>query len=170
VLLNRQEFEVWHPAAGSPTQTLNIGSSSLIVSESPPGTTPPKGGVQGNRAGSCRSPRLSMSLDQKPLRISKGVAVLQYGKRYRFAGRLTCVVDGKRKSAPKRTRIQLLNKVGSKTVTKPAARVADKGRIKLSLKYPVGSRTLIFRFVNADRQRAQVSIKIKVEKKKTSKR
>ena len=47
--------------------------------------------------------------------ISKGVPVLQSGKRYRFNGRLTCVIDGKRRLAPKRARIDILNKVGKKT-------------------------------------------------------
>ena len=126
--------------------------------------------MKGNQAGSCRSPRLSVSLGQKPLRVSKSVAVLQYGKRYRFVGRLTCVVKGRRVSAPKRTKVELLNKIGKKTYTKTGPRIASKGRFKVSLKYPVGSRTLIFRFRNADKQRSQVSIKIKVEKKKKSKR
>ena len=44
-------------------------------------------------------------------------------KRYRFDGRLTCVVNGKRRSAPKSTRIEVLNKVGRKTVSKPATRL-----------------------------------------------
>ena len=109
-----------------------------------------------------------MSLGQKPLRVSKSVAVLQYGKRYRFEGRLTCVVNGRRISAPKRTKVQLLNKVGKKTVTKTGPKIADKGRFKLTLKYPRGSRTLIFRFTNATGQRSQVSIKIKTETKKKS--
>ena len=42
--------------------------------------------------------------------------MLQDKKRYRFTGRLTCVINGKRRSAPKRTRIDILNKVGKKTV------------------------------------------------------
>jgi hypothetical protein len=165
-----EPFEVWHPVLGSPTQTLSIGSSGVAEPQPSPNTNPNSGGVGGAQNSSCRSPRLSVSLDQKPLRISKGVPVLQYGKRYRFEGRLTCVINGKRKSAPKRTRVEILNKVGKKTVTKPATKVADKGLVRISLKYPVGTRTLIFRSRNPDGQRSQVSIKIKVEKKKTSKR
>ena len=60
----------------------------------------------------CRSPRLSVFLAQKPLRVSSGVPVLKTGKRYRFSGRLTCVINGRRRSAPKRTRIDILNTVG----------------------------------------------------------
>jgi hypothetical protein len=165
-----EPFEVWHPVLGSPSQTLSIGSSS-IVTENPqqnPGQN--NNGVQGNQSSSCRSPRLSVSLGQKPLRVSKSVAVLKYGKRYRFEGRLTCVVNGRRISAPKRTKVELLNKIGKKTYTKTGPKIASKGRFKLSLKYPAGTRTLIFRFRNADGQRSQVSIKIKTEKKKKSKK
>jgi hypothetical protein len=165
-----EAFEVWHPVLGSPSQTLSIGSSSNPIAEPQPNTKPNQNGTVGNQSASCRSPRLSVSLSQKPLRVSKSVAVLQYGKRYRFEGRLTCVVNGRRISAPKRTKIELLNKVGKKTVTKTGPKIADKGRFKVSLKYPVGSRTLIFRFRNANGQRSQVSIKIKTEKKKKSKR
>jgi hypothetical protein len=160
-----EQFEVWHPVLGSPTAELSIGSSP---NPDQPQTNPNQNPntQPGNTAGTCRSPRLSVSLGQKPLRVSKSVVVLQYGKRYRFEGRLTCVVNGRRISAPKRTKVELLNKVGKKTVAKSGPRIATKGRFKISLKYPKGSRTLIFRFTNADKQRSQVSIKIKVEKKK----
>jgi hypothetical protein len=160
-----EPFEVWHPVFGSPTATLSIGSSSSVTPDALANVKPTQGGVSPNQAGSCRSPRLSVSLNQKPLRVSKHIPVLQYGKRYSFTGRLSCVVNRKRISAPKRTRLELLNKVGNRTVTKTGPKVADKGRFKISLKYPVGSRTLIFRFRNADGQRSQVSIKVKIEKK-----
>ena len=167
-----EPFEVWHPVLGSPTQELRIGSSSTIGPEPQPGPKPPGSGGAGSNQppGACRSPRLSVTLAQKPLRVSKSAAVLRYGKRYRFTGRLTCVVNGRRISAPKRTKVELLNKVGKKTVRKTGPKIADKGRFKISLKYPVGSRTLTFRFRNAGGQRSQVSIKIKVEKKKKKSR
>ena len=163
-----EAFEVWHPVLGSPTQTLSIGSSATSDPVPQPNVKPNQNGSQGNASTACRSPRLSVSLGQKPLRVSKSVAVLQYGKRYRFEGRLSCVVNGRRISAPKRTKVQLLNKVGKKTVTKTGPKIADKGRFKLTLKYPRGSRTLIFRFTNSTGQRSQVSIKIKTETKKKS--
>jgi hypothetical protein len=166
-LLAYEPFEVWHPVLGSPTQQLSIGSSSDLGGQ--PQTNPNQNkGTKGNQATSCRSPRLSVSLGQKPVRVRKSVVVLQYGKRYRFTGRLSCVVNRRRISAPKRTKVELLNKVGKRTVTKKGPKIAGKGRFKISLKYPRGSRTLIFRFRNADKQRSQVSIKIKVEKKKKS--
>ncbi len=51
-------------------------------------------------------------LNSKPVRVSKGVPVLKYKKAYKFTGRLTCVINGKRRSAPKRTKVFVLNKVG----------------------------------------------------------
>ena len=165
-----EPFEVWHPVLGSSTQELRIGSGSAIAPDPQPNGKPPgTGGAGSIRAGTCRSPRLSVTLAQKPLRVTRNAVVLRYGKRYRFTGRLTCVVNGRRISAPKRTKVELLNKVGKKTVRKTGPKIADKGRFKISLKYPVGSRTLTFRFRNAGGQRSQVSIKIKVEKKRKKK-
>jgi hypothetical protein len=97
------------------------------------------------------------------------VPVLQRGKRYRFSGRLTCVINGRRRSAPKRTRIEVFNKVGRRTVRKPATLIRDRGRVNVRLSYK-SARTLIFRFTNADGQRSQVRIKIRVGKKPRSAR
>ena len=74
-------------------------------------------------------------------------------KRYRFEGRLTCVVNGKRRSAPKSTRIEVLNTVGRKTVSKPATRLRASGKLNAILKTPnvSGTRTLIFRYRNSER-------------------
>ena len=99
------------------------------------------------------------------MRITRGVPVLQYGKRYRFNGRLTCVINGKRKSAPKRARVDIFNKVGKKTVEKAGTTVRDKGRLTVILSYK-SSRSISFRFTNTDGQRSTVTIKVKVEKKK----
>jgi hypothetical protein len=155
-----------NPDLGSPTQTLSIGSSGV---DQPPAPPNPRsgGGVGGAQSSSCRSPRLSVSLDSRPLRISKGRPVLLAGKRYRFEGRLTCVVNGKRRSAPKRTRIEILNKVGRKTVKKPVTRLRAGGKLNAVLKTPnqSGSRTLIFRYRNSSGQRSQVSIRVTIIKK-----
>ena len=94
------------------------------------------------------------------------VAVLLYKKNYRFMGRLTCVVNGKRKAAPKNTKIDILNTVGNKTVSKPRTAIRSKGALDVKLAF-LSSRTVIFRYTSAEGQRSQVRIKIKVEKKKT---
>jgi len=158
------------PYLGTNTATLSIGTSGTTIPNAT--NNPPSGGsggVAGATAQSCRSPRLSFSLSNKPMRISKGVPVLQYGKRYRFNGRLTCVINGKRKSAPKRARVDILNKVGKKTIEKAGTTVRDKGRLTVILSYK-SSRTITFRFTNSGGQRSTVNIKIKVEKKKKKKK
>jgi hypothetical protein len=155
---------------GTNIQTLNIGTSNTVTPAANNPPAPNTGGVAGAQASQvCKTPRLSFSLSQKPLRISKGVPVLQSGKRYRFNGRLTCVINGKRRSAPKRARIDILNKIGKKTYTKAGTTVREGGKLTVILSYKT-SRTLIFRFTSSDNKRSQVSIKLKVEKKKKSKR
>ena len=129
---------VW-PAAGTPPtdvsilNNINLGTNTQTLSIGTSGTTTPAsnntntntgtGGVAGATSQSCTSPRLSFSLSQKPMRVSRGVPVLQKGKRYRFNGRLTCVINGKRKSAPKRTRVDILNKVGKLSLEKAGTTV-----------------------------------------------
>jgi hypothetical protein len=122
------------------------------------------GGVAGASTTSCNSPRLSMELSQRPLKVSKGVPVLLSGKRYRFRGKLTCLINGKRRSASPKTPIELLNTIGKRTYRKGGATVRDKGAITLILAYK-SSRTLVFRYTNPDGRRSQVKLKIKVVKK-----
>jgi hypothetical protein len=157
------------PYLGTSSQQLSIGTSGTTTPNATTNASGSSGGVAGASAQSCRSPRLSFSLSNKPMRISKGVPVLQYGKRYRFNGRLTCVINGKRKSAPKRARVDILNKVGKKTYEKAGTTVRDSGKLTVILSYK-SSRTITFRFTNTDGQRSTVSIKVKVEKKKKSTR
>ena len=138
---------------GTNVQKLNIGTTRHddAARASNPSTNS-NGGVAGAQASQvCNSPRLSFTLVQKPMRDLQRRPVLQYGKRYRFNGRLTCVINGKRVSAPKRTRVDILNKVGKKTYRRPGRRSRDKGRLTIILTYP-SSRTLTFRFTNADGQ------------------
>jgi hypothetical protein len=155
---------------GKASQTLSIGTSdntppNVVANTNNGGKT----GVAGQSSQNCTTPRLSFSLSQKPSRISKGVPVLVAGKRYRFNGRLTCVINKKRRSAPKGARVELMNKIGKKTYTKTGTTVRSDGKLTIILSYKT-SRTLIFRFTNSDGKRSQVSIKVKVEKKKSSKR
>jgi hypothetical protein len=160
-----KDLEVWnHPPTGSPTATLNIGSSP----DATPGAANgggSSGGVEGASATSCGSPRLSMFLGQKPLRVSNGVPVLLKGKRYRFTGRLTCLVGGKRKSAVKGARIDVRNVVRGKTVRKGGATVRGAGRITLILAYP-SSRTIEFRYTAGDGKTSKVRIKVRIAQRK----
>ena len=96
---------------------------------------------------------------------SKGTPVVKYKKKYTFTGRLTCVINGKRQSAPKRTKVSLLNKVGKKTVRKPNTSIRAKGAVNVKLAF-VSSRTVTFRYTNPGGQKSEVKIKVRVTKKK----
>jgi hypothetical protein len=140
----------------SSTATLTVGSG---VPAPAGGDSVSGGGVAGASAGSCTKPKLSMLLDQRPLRIRRGVPVLVAGKRYRFTGRLTCLIDGKRRSAPKRTRIDVRAIVHGRSVPKGRASVGSAGKIVFRLASP-SSRTLEFRFTGLDGKVARVRIKV----------
>jgi hypothetical protein len=171
-----QDIEFWNdrPSCvppGSPpgtpcTATLNIGSDPTTEPPSVAPGTKPGGGVEGASATACKSPRLSMSLAQKPLRITRGTPVLLKGKRYRFTGRLTCVVNGKRKSAAKGARIDVRNVVGKKTVRKAGTKVGNGGKITLLLSYP-SSRTIEFRYTNGEGKTSKVRIKVRIAQRKS---
>jgi hypothetical protein len=161
-----RDLEVWNNRpTGSDTATLDVGSGGLATPGAQnPGTPGGGGGVEGASATSCRSPRLSMCLSQKPLRVSKGVPVLLKNKKYRFTGRLTCLVGSKRKSAVKGAKISLRNVVGRKTVSKPGTKVKTGGKITLILRY-ASSRTLEFRYTNGDGKTSKVRIKVRIAQK-----
>jgi hypothetical protein len=160
-------FEILnHPPTGTNTATLDIqsGSTSQTNGSQNGAGGGGTGGVKGASASSCSSPKLSMELSQKPLRVSHGHPVLKKGKRYRFRGRLTCVVNTKRHSAPVSTRIDLLNVVGKRTVRKGGTTVRSAGKITIILSEK-SSRTLVFRYTNPDGKTSQVKLKIQVASK-----
>jgi hypothetical protein len=159
VIKDEPSFEIFNPPAGSSSATLTIGSGV----PAPPPQANPGGGVKGASAGSCVKPKLSMRLSQKPLRIRKGVPVLVKGKRYRFTGRLTCLVNNKRVSAPKRTRVELRQIVHGRSHLKGRATVGSHGKLVARFSVP-SSRTLEFRFTTADKKVTRVRIKVRVVK------
>jgi hypothetical protein len=151
-------LETVHIVPASSSATLTVGNG--------PGA---RGGggtgeVAGATASSCRGPKLSMLLDQKPLRVSHGVPVLQRGTRYRFRGRLTCVVRNHRVAAPKRSRIDFLNRLGRRTLDKGGALTRDKGRVTIIVT-ALSTRTLIFRFAGPNGKNVDVKIKVKVARR-----
>lgn len=158
-------FEIFNPPPGSSSATLIIGSGV----PAPPPRVNPGGGVRGASAGSCAKPKLSMRLSQKPLRIRKGVPVLVKGKRYRFTGRLTCLVNHRRVSAPKRTRIELRQIVHGRSHLKGHGTVGSHGKVVVRFSVP-RSRTLEFRFITADKKVTRVRIKVRVVKIATHKK
>ena len=145
------------PIVSTPTVTVSIGSGA--ISEPPPsgsGPPPPAGGTSG-----CVSPRLSMFLAQSPLRIRRGVPVLAAGRRYRYLGRLTCRVNGRRRSAPQGTRIEVRNRLRGRTFVKPGVKVRKNGLIVTKLAYP-SSRVIVFRARAASGELVRVRIPIRV--------
>jgi hypothetical protein len=158
------DFEIWNDRPrGSSTATLTIGSA--VPTPQPGGGSDPGGGggVLGASEGACAKPKLSMKLSQRPLRIRHGVPVLVNGKRYRFTGRLTCLVDGQRRSAPTRTRIDLRAIIDGKSHSKGRTTVGSGGRIDVRIA-ATSSRTLEFRFTTEDGQVTRVRIKVQVVK------
>jgi hypothetical protein len=164
------DVEVWNHRGNncSPScqSTLSIGSDPTAESPSQNPGGGGGGGVEGAGESSCKSPRLSMSLAQRPLRVSHGVPVLLKNKSYRFTGRLTCLVKDKRQSAPKGSRIEVRNTVGGKTVRKPSGKVGNGGKITVVLKY-TSSRTIEFRFTNADGKSSKVRITVRIAQRKS---
>jgi len=148
------------PPPNNPSATLTIGSG---VSNPEPNNTGGQGGVQGASASSCTSARLSMLLSQKPVRIKHKVPVLYKNKKYTFTGRLTCVVNQKRHSAAKKTKVSIYAIIKGKSYYKAAVRVASGGKLTIKLASP-SSRTLEFRFKGADGKTTRVRIKITVVK------
>jgi hypothetical protein len=164
------DIEIWNNrgpnCSPSCDASLSIGSDPTAESPSQNPGTNNGGGVEGANESSCKSPRLSMSLAQKPLRVSHGTPVLLKNKSYRFTGRLTCLVKNKRRSAEKGTRVEVRNTLGGKTVRKPSGKVGNGGKITVVLKY-ASSRTIEFRFTNSDGKTSKVRITVRIAQRKS---
>jgi hypothetical protein len=150
------------PRPNTSSATLTIGSGVLIP-EPQPNSDDGQGGVRGASQSSCTSAKLSMLLTQRPVRIKHKVPVLSRNKKYRFTGRLTCLVNHTRHSAAKRTKVDVYAIVKGKRVHKATMRVASGGKLTVKLASP-SSRTLEFRFQDADGKTTRVRIKITVVK------
>jgi hypothetical protein len=139
------------------TVTVSIGSGTTTTNPSPPG-----GPVGGDEGPSCRSPRLSMRLADRPLRFRRGVPVLKRGRVYRYEGRLTCRINGARRAAPRGFEVQVRNRLrGAWTISKPSIEVRKAGEIVARLAYR-SSRVIIFRVRGATGDVARVRIPIRV--------
>ena len=109
----------------------------------------------------CAKPRLSMMLRSRPLRTRRGVPVLSPNRAYSFAGRLTCVVGGRRASAPRGTVVEIFSVVGRKLRSDGGVIAKARGAISVWLRYP-SSRIVRFRHRSTDGTTARVSIRIAV--------
>lgn len=151
----------------SATAILNLGGGGGAPGTGTPDPGGPggAGGATGGQPGTvtCARPRLTVRLAQRPLRRSRGVAVLRRGARYRFTGRLTCLAGGRRVSAPRGTVVEILNVLGRRTLVKNGVSVRARGEITAILAYR-SSRLVRFRFRSADGSVAQVSIRVVVSR------
>ncbi|WP_035128012.1 hypothetical protein [Conexibacter woesei] len=156
------------PVLTSNTATLAIGNGSPVSGAGGPGSSTGDGGGSGSGTGgagaaACARPELSMFLRQRPLRVSRGTAVLRRNGRYRFGGTLTCLVNRKRKPAKAGLLIDIINKVGTHSLLKGGTATGPGGTISVILAYP-SSRMLTFRYRGTDGTTARVSIKLLVRK------
>ncbi|MDP2712467.1 MAG: hypothetical protein Q8O56_14730 [Solirubrobacteraceae bacterium] len=149
------------PPIRTPSVSLQVGDGTAPVAGQPT-PTPARGAEP-----SCAAPRLSMTLDQRPLRVTRaGVPVLRHGARYRFRGRLTCEVRAGRRSAPTGVVVQTVHRLGpgGRFVVGKAGIVTRRtGQLTLIDSYR-SSRTLEFRHASADGTTSRVRIAVIVAK------
>ncbi len=163
-----QTIEVQSPPQSGPnTVTIGIGS------QGPP--SEPAGGVLGSSstgastsASACLSPKLSMKLTSKPLRYAKvnkrRVPVLLARRFYVYRGRLTCLLNGRRVSAPTGTVVHVLYKIGRRTFKSGRGTMTvHRGNLRAILGYGyTSSRTIVFRYGPINGELVQVKIPIEI--------
>jgi hypothetical protein len=114
----------------------------------------------------CPSPMLEMHLDSKPLGYTRqGVPVLRRGKRYRFAGRLTCLHGRRRVSAPDGTPVRVLRKLGRRTFTTGRGTMLVHGGSLSAMLAFKSTQTTIFRYNQTGGEDVEVGIRIKVTRR-----
>jgi hypothetical protein len=150
------------PVVSTSTVTVSVGAGAKKPQTGPGGPSGPAGPSD---TGGCASPRLSMFLAQRPLRIRRGVPVLAAGRTYRFRGRLTCLVEGRRRAAPRGTLVQVRDRRNGRTIERPAARVKTGGAIVARLSHR-RSCTVVFRVRGAGGHPVSVRIPIRVVRAK----
>jgi hypothetical protein len=154
------------PVVSTSTVTISVGAGAKTPQPGPGGPGGP-GGPHGNDG--CVSPRLSMFLAQRPLRIKRGVPVLAAGRKYRFRGRLTCLVNGRRRAAPRGTVVEVRDRRRGRTIVRDVARVRADGRIVTKLAHR-RSCTVVFRIRGAGGRLVSVRIPIRVVSGKAARR
>ena len=143
------------PFYGSPTADLNISTGATNTpagfdqQQQRLGRRPGRAAHQLAARRACRS-----SWPRSRFASPRAARSCAHNKRYRFTGRLTCVINGSRVSAPKRARIDLLNTVGKKTL-RQVGHDGRRPRAPSRSSWRTGARALlIFRFTNADGQQS----------------
>ena len=134
--------------------TIGVGTGS--GGEPPGGSGGPPGGPD-----ACASPRLKVKAAWRAPRVRGVRLVLRAGRRYPFAGRLTCRRDGRRVPAARGTRIALLQKRDGRALRSRSVKVGADGRFALRIKAR-SRRTLVFRLRAGGRTVADVRLPIVV--------
>ena len=135
-----------HPTPPPPSSvTVGIGShgsGSGVLGTSGEGT----GGSP-----SCNAPKLAMRLASKPLRHdARHRPVLRARHLYLYKGTMTCLLAGKRVSAPTGTIIRVYHTVKGRTVRSGRGTMTvHRGRLSALLSYP-SSTTIVFRYRQSD--------------------
>jgi hypothetical protein len=144
------------PPKSSSTVTVNVGSGRIRA----PSGSDPGGGPVGGAEKPCAAPRLEVFLASRPLRIRKGLPVLAAGRKYRWRGKLTCRIDGRRRPAPRGTVVQLRSIVHGRRAGTRELEVGRRGRLSVRLALR-SSRVLVFRFA-ADGDAVRVRMRVRV--------
>jgi hypothetical protein len=179
--LVERPIEVFSPAPpGSNTVTIGIGNGG------PPSSGPPEPTETGGKGGNggkggrgevsgasssnvCRSPLLAMRLVSRPLRYAmvkkRRIPVLRARRDYTYRGRLTCLLNGRRVSAPTGTVVHVFYKIGRRPAHRSdrGTMTVHKGNLRAILGYSyTSSRTIIFRYGPIDGELVQVKIPIEI--------
>ena len=144
------------------TVTIDVGSGASDPDGGAP--TGPSGDPSGGGI-ACRAPRLSVTLATRPLRFRHGVPVLRKGRGYVFKGRLTCIVDGRRRVAPRGTRLELRQIARGRTVARRTLTVGPNGRVRVRVTART-RRAIVFRFRAAGGKLVRVRIPVTIGRKR----
>jgi len=137
-LVDRVVTVVNAPVTQQTTVVVGVGTGN--------GAGDPPGGNGGPPAGpgACAGPRLKVKAAWRAPRVRGVRLVLRAGRRYPFAGRLTCLRAGRRVPAARGTRIVLLQKRDGVVLRRRSVRIGADGRFAIRLKART-RRTLVFR-------------------------
>jgi hypothetical protein len=148
------------PPKNNSTVTVNVGSGKI---RGPSGSNPGGGPVTPEEE-LCAAPRLEVFLASRPLRVRRGLPVLLAGHKYRWRGKLTCRINGKRRAAPRGTVVQLRSIVRGRVVSTRKLKVGRHGKLSARLALR-SSRVLVFRFAG-EQDVVRVRLRVRVIRKR----
>ena len=128
-LLDRQIAVRNTPPLTGKVASVTVG---VATKEDPGGNG--KGGGKGKGKGPCHHPKLKMRLLAKPLwRTRPGrLPVLRFRRPHPYRGHLTCLIDGRRVSAPEGTAVQVFYRIWKRSFRKRRGPIqVKKGQIRV---------------------------------------